>query len=94
MTRVELTELARQDLDSLIRTRELPASTYDRVGSVVEQLRSFPLSGRLVGGRYSASRSISVAWGWLVLHYIYDEEADYVYIVGVVDGRTRGALRP
>jgi plasmid stabilization system protein ParE len=94
VTRVELTELARQDLDSLIRTRELPVSTHDRVERVVEQLRSFPLSGQLVGGRYPASRSISVAWGWLVLHYVYDEEADRVYIIGVVDGRTRSAPHP
>jgi hypothetical protein len=31
MTRVELTELARQDVDLLIRTRELPLSAYARV---------------------------------------------------------------
>lgn len=31
MIRVELTELARQDLDHLIRTRELPLSAYARV---------------------------------------------------------------
>ena len=31
MTRVELTELARQDLERLIRTRELPAQTYAHV---------------------------------------------------------------
>lgn len=38
MTRVEFTELARQDLDSLIRTRELPPNVYDRLRRSLEPL--------------------------------------------------------
>ena len=40
LTRVELTELARQNLDFLIRTRELPAATYDRVEEMLDPNRS------------------------------------------------------
>ena len=47
MTRVELTELARQDLETLIRTRELPAQTYVHVRAARWQLSLFPEAGRL-----------------------------------------------
>ena len=94
MTRVELTELARQDLDFLIRTRELPATTYDRVEEMLDQLRGFPLTGQTVDGRYPGARCTVVAWGWLGLLYHYLESDDVVLVVAFYDGRTRGAPHP
>jgi len=91
VTRVELTELARQDLDSLVQTRELPASTYARVADSLESLRIAPLAGRALAGRYDGLRLVVGPWGWIALLYEYLEADDLVLVVGVMDGRSRGA---
>lgn len=91
MTRVELSELARQDLDSLIRTRELPASTYARVADSLEPLHIAPLAGRALVGRHDGLRLVVGPWGWIALLYEYLEADDLVLVVGVMDGRSCGA---
>jgi hypothetical protein len=94
VTRVELTELARQELDSVITTRELPPAAYDRVREVAELLALFPEMGDALGGRYSAFRCLEVAWGWLVLLYSHVVADDLVLIVGFYDDRVQGAPHP
>lgn len=94
MTRVELSELARQDLDSLIRTRELPASTYDRVTDLLGPLTLAPLAGRALSGRHDGLCLIVGPWDWIALVYEYIEAQDLVLVVSVMDGRSRGAPDP
>lgn len=43
MARVVVTETAKRDLDSLIATRGLPASTGDRLRALLTPLATFPL---------------------------------------------------
>lgn len=95
MTRAELSELARQDLDYLIRTRELPEeATFARVEAALAVLRAHPEAGQLVGGRYPGARAMGVAWGWLRFVYQYVEAEDLVAVSTFYDARTRGAPRP
>ena len=91
MTRGELTELARQDLETLIRTRELPAQTYVHVRAARWQLSLFPESGQALTGRYDGLHAAEVAWGWLALVYEYDRSEDVVTVIAFYDIRTRGA---
>ena len=95
MTRVELSELARQDLDHLIRTRDLPeGATLARVESALAVLRAHPEAGQVVGGRYPGARVLGVAWGWLQLLYVHVETDDLVAISRFYDARMRGVPRP
>lgn len=95
MTRVELTELARQDLAFLIRTRELPEElTHVRVEKVVGQLELFPELGQAIAGRYPGARSVLVAWDWFSLLYHFFEADDHVVGISFFDSRTHDAPLP
>lgn len=95
MTRVELSKLARLELHRLIDTRDVPeGETFARVEAALEQLRLHPESGQIVAGRlYARPRKIGVAWGWLCLLYVYDDERDLVTVTMIYDARTLGAPR-
>jgi plasmid stabilization system protein ParE len=91
MTRVELTELARQDLDFLIRTRELPLPAYARVARSLAPLAFAPYAGQALTGRHDGLRRIVGPWRWMALLYEVIEHDDLVLVVAVLDARSRAA---
>jgi hypothetical protein len=58
MSTVIVTATAIGDLDTLIRTHSLPASTRQRVGLSLAALAEFPLLGSRLNGRWSGYRFI------------------------------------
>jgi plasmid stabilization system protein ParE len=92
MARVVVTETARADLDRLLRTHGLPPSTRDRVRAAVEPLRTFPLLGRSLPGRWAGFRVVLGPWPWMLLVYAYDEPTDLVAIVTIQDSRSARAV--
>ncbi len=88
MASVVVTETARADLDELIRTRGLPASTRDRVRASAGLLASFPRLGQPLAGRWDPFRFILGPWPWMLLVYVYDERIDRVAIVTIQDARS------
>jgi plasmid stabilization system protein ParE len=85
---VVLAEPALADLDRLIVTHSLPATTRGRVRASLEPLASFPLiSSRLVG-RWQGFRFILGPWPWMVIVYEYDEAIDQVGVVTIQDSRS------
>jgi plasmid stabilization system protein ParE len=93
MARVVVAEPARQDLSDLVRTHDLPTSTRDRVRRSIEPLAVFPLLGPGLDGRLRGFRSILGPWPWMLIVYVYDEEADLVIVVTIQDARTGTAPR-
>ncbi len=91
MARVVVTETARVDLDHLIRRHSLPPSTAARVRAALEPLRTFPLLGRGLEGRWSELRVVLGPWPWMLLVYRFDADADQVAIVTIQDGRSASA---
>ena len=91
MTRVVVTDTARADLDDLIRTHRLPASTRVRVRASLVQLNTFPLIGRGLLGRWAAFRVVLGPWPWMLVVYSYDEGIDEVAIITIQDSRTARA---
>ncbi len=93
MARIVVALPARDDLDGLIRSRGLPASTRDRVKWAVAHLAEHPLVGPALGGRWDGFRFLLGPWPWMLIVYAYDEAADLVIIVSFEDAREAGAPR-
>lgn len=91
MARVVVTETAIRELDTLIATRYLPASTRDRIRGQLAPLGTFPLLGRELVGRWKGFRVVLGPWSWMLLVYRYDESRDEVAVVTIQDSRTATA---
>lgn len=88
MARIVVTARAQRDLSDLIRSRDLPATTAERVGRALEPLANFPELGPTVGGSFAQRRFLVGPWRWMIVIYAIDRDADAVVILRVVDGRT------
>ena len=91
MATVVVAERARLDLDDLIRTLSLPATTRDRVRAGLGPLAEFPLLGPALTGRWHGLRFILGPWPWMLLVYEYNEAADQVSVVTIQDSRSARA---
>jgi plasmid stabilization system protein ParE len=88
MARVIVAELARQDLADLVRSHSLPGSARHRVRQTIEPLTAFPLLGPALEGRWDGFRLVLGPWPWMLHVYAYDEEADLVIVVTILDARS------
>ncbi len=91
MARVFVTETARADLDQLIRSHSLPASTRDRLKTSLASLETFPLLGRALSGRWAGFHVVLGPWPWMLVVYAFDEAADRVVVVTIQDSRSARA---
>ena len=88
MARVEVAAAAAEDLDRLIVTHSLPASTKARVQRTLRPLERFPLLGAELGGRWTNFRFVLGPWRWMVVVYAYLEDEDRLVLVTIQDGRS------
>lgn len=88
MARVVVTDRARADLDRLIRTHSLPATTRARVIRSLAPLAEFPGMGSPLPGRWAPSRFVLGPWRWMLLAYVVDPDRDLVIVLSVLDGRS------
>ncbi len=91
MATVVVADRARADLDELILTRSLPASTRDRIRTSLGPLAAFPLLGPALTGRWRGLRFILGPWPWMLLVYEYDEARDQISVVTIQDSRSARA---
>jgi len=91
LARVELSEVAAEDLARLIRTHTLPPDTRERVRRSLQPLEHFPLLGPELGGRWAGLRFLLGPWRWMILVYVYLEAEERVVVVTIQDGRSAGA---
>ncbi|MGH3006190.1 MAG: type II toxin-antitoxin system RelE family toxin [Gaiellaceae bacterium] len=91
MARVELSEVAAEDLARLIHTHSLPADTKDRVRRSLRPLERFPRMGAELGGRWGDLRFVLGPWRWMILVYVFSEDEDRVIVVTIQDGRSSHA---
>lgn len=87
MASVIVTPTARRNLQRLIETHSLPASTTARVATSIAPLGLFPLLGAPLEGRWAGFRFVLGPWRWMIVVYRYDETTDQVAIVTIQDGR-------
>ena len=88
MARVELSAAAVGDLARLIASHSLPADTRDSVRRSLAPLQRFPLLGPALEGRWTGFRFVLGPWRWMLIVYVYLEDADRVVIVTIQDGRS------
>jgi hypothetical protein len=95
LPRVEVSQVAAADLDSLILTHSLPKDTKQRFKRAVHPLGRFPLLGPVLTGRWSGFRFILGPWRWMLVVYVYlkSTEENRVAIVTVQDARSSTAAR-
>ena len=91
MARVVVTESARADLQAMIRTHSLPPSTIGRVRAALATLADFPQLGPALDGRWKRFRFVLGPWPWMLLVYVWDEEAAEVSVVTIQDARSASA---
>jgi hypothetical protein len=94
LTRVEVSAVAREDLDGMIQTHSLPADTRERLRRSLRHLEDFPLLGPPLAGRWAGFRFLLGPWRWLVIVYVYLEDEDRVVVVTFQDGRSARAPHP
>jgi plasmid stabilization system protein ParE len=91
MASVLVSPRARRNLERLIQTHSLPASTVGRFAASIEPLAAFPSIGAPLGGRWSGYRFVLGPWRWMLIVYEYHQDQDLVGIVTVQDARYSGA---
>jgi plasmid stabilization system protein ParE len=91
VARIVVAPAAVADLDELIRVLSLPADTRSRVKGRLGQLADFPESGEELTGRWEGLRFILGPWRWMLILYVFDEEADQVGVVTIQDARSAHA---
>jgi len=91
VARVVVAESARADLNALVLSHSLPASTQARARTSLRPLATFPLLGPALTGRWHGFRFILGPWPWMLLVYVYDGAADQVSVVTVQDSRSARA---
>ena len=91
MTRVELAATAVEDLDAMIVTHSLPATTRERVKRSLRSLEVAPRIGPELGGSWGGFRFILGPWRWMILVYTYIEDEDRAIVVTVQDARSSSA---
>lgn len=92
MPRVELAKTAIEDLRRIIVTHSLPPDTTERVRATLEPLRTFPLLGPALHGRWEGYRFLVGPWRWMILVYRHFAEEDRVVVVTIQDARTSSAV--
>lgn len=88
MASVIVTPTAQRNLETLMETHSLPASTPERFKLSLAPLRQFPLIGSQLPGRWARFRFILGPWRWMIVIYRYYEDADEIRIIAVQDGRS------
>ena len=91
MATVVLAESAVTDLDGLIITHSLPATTRQRVRRTLELLAAFPMLGPALTGRWQGFRFTLGPWPWMLLIYVWDEGPSRVAVVTIQDARSARA---
>jgi plasmid stabilization system protein ParE len=91
MATIVVAEAAQADLNAMILTHSLPASTRDRVKAALGPLVDFPLLGPALTGRWQGLRFLLGPWPWMLVVYEYDETTDRVSVVTVQDARSARA---
>ena len=93
MATVVLSATAVANLNELIETRSLPATTKDRTRASLETLAVFPELGPRLVGRWSGLRFIPGPWQWMLIVYDYDERSDQVRVLTIQDSRSARSAR-
>jgi len=91
MPAIEVTRHARDELRSLIDTRQLPSDTRERVSRTLLVLEKFPRAGVQLAGIWRDCRALIGPWGWLIVVYMYIEVEDRVVVIAFHDARTSDA---
>jgi plasmid stabilization system protein ParE len=95
LARIEVSEVAAEDVERLILTHSLPSDTKNRITSSLRSLASFPHLGVLLEEQgWEGFRFILGPWRWMVIVYDYDPGEDVVVIATVQDGRSSSAVTP
>jgi hypothetical protein len=91
MATIGVTRLARDELRELVKTRQLPTDTRERVSRTLLTLEEFPRAGKQLSGVWRDCRAVSGPWGWLIVVYMYIEAEDRVVVIAFHDARTSDA---
>ncbi len=91
MATVVLTASAVADLEDLIATHSLPGNTRERVRTALQALATFPLLGPALSGAWQGFHFVLGPWPWMLLVYVFDEEAGQVAVVTMQDARSARA---
>jgi ParE-like toxin of type II ParDE toxin-antitoxin system len=91
MPAIEVTRQARDELRSLIETRQLPADTGERLSRSLLLLEEFPRAGKQLAGVWRDCRALIGPWRWLIVVYMYIEPEERVVVIAFHDARTSEA---
>jgi hypothetical protein len=93
VARVELTAVAIEDLEALIRFLSLPNDTKERIKRSLIVLERLPRLGAELTGRWTGLRFLLGPWRWMLLAYRYDADNDRIVVITIQDARSATAPR-
>lgn len=88
MAIIEVTRRARDELRQLVRARQLPSDTRQRVSRSLLTLEEFPRAGKQLSGVWRDCRALIGPWGWQIVVYMHLEAEDRVVVIAFHDVRT------
>jgi hypothetical protein len=91
LARVELSDVALEDLANLTSSHSLPAHTIERVRWSLRHLERFPRMGAELSGRWAGLCFLLGPWRWMIIVYAFFEDEDRVVILTIQDGRSAHA---
>lgn len=91
MAIVEVSLLARVDLDQLIISRDLPDDSRIRVQSTLRILEAFPDAGKSLEGKWASHGALVGPWHWMIIVYSYYVDEDRAIVIAFHDARTSTA---
>lgn len=91
MATVVLAPTALEDIDRIVATYTLPLDARARIKASLQPLGRFPRLGVELSGRWEGFRFLVGPWSWMLLVYVFDEDADRVTVVTVQDARSAQA---
>jgi plasmid stabilization system protein ParE len=92
MALVLVSPRANSDLNELIATHNLPANTRERVKARLRRLADFPQTGQKLSGNWEGFRYTLGPWRWMLIVFLFDEEADEVIVATIQDSRSARAV--
>jgi len=94
LTEIVVTPRALRDVSEAIANLGLPDDTWPRIARSLRLLEAFPLAGRALEGRWEPARFVLGPWPWMILLYVFDDEAtDKVHLIAVHDARAATSPR-
>jgi len=93
VAQIIVTPQAQRDVEAAAAALELPGDRWARIARSLRVLKTFPLAGPKLEGRWAPLRFVLGPWPWMILLYRYDRSSDKVFVIAMHDARSANSAK-